>query len=83
VSIPLQVIGIDDNDGIAAGAIIAIVIGCVLVALGGGFLVYRWNLKRKEKIGKELEDSLIDRDTLNVPKGGEESDDEESDQEDE
>ncbi len=43
-------------------------IGSVLVALGGGYLVYRYNLKRKERIGKELEESLIDRDTLNVPK---------------
>lgn len=70
----MKVIGAADDDddsdhgGIAAGAIVAIVIGSVLVALGGGYLVYRWNLKRKEKIGKELEDSLIDRDTLNVHK---------------
>lgn len=54
VSVPFRVIGIndDDHDGIAAGAIVAIVIGCILLALGGGYLVYRWNLKRKEKIGK-------------------------------
>ena len=69
----------DDTDGITAGAIVAIVIGCVLVALGGGYFVYRWNLRRKERIGKELEESLIDRDTLNVPKEDEEADDEESD----
>ena len=54
VSIPLTVIGIDDG-GITAGAIVAIVIGCLIVAVGGGYFVYRWNLKRKERIGKELE----------------------------
>lgn len=50
VEIPFRIIGKgdDDDDGaIAAGAIVAIVIGCVLVALGGGYFVYRWNLKRK------------------------------------
>jgi hypothetical protein len=56
VAIPLNVIGIDDDsDGIVVGVIIAIVIGCVVVALGGGLFVYKWNQKRKEKIGKELE----------------------------
>lgn len=67
----MNIIGIDDNDGVTAGAIIAIVIACVVVALGGGFFVYKWNKNRREKIGKELEDSLIDRDTLNVPKDAE------------
>lgn len=83
VGIPLKIIGRRDDDDdhgvITAGAIIAIVIGCILVAVGGGYLVYRWNLQRKQKIGKELEDSLIDRDTLNQPKEPEESDDDEDD----
>ena len=77
----MSVIGIDDgSDEVVVGVIIAIVIGCIVVALGGGFFVYKWNQKRKEKIGKELEESLIDRDTLNVPKEEEESEEsEESD----
>ena len=50
----------------------AIVIGCILVAVGGGYLVYRWNLKRKASISKDLEESLIDRDTL-VTKNNEDS----------
>lgn len=85
VLIPLRIIGRGDDDGtIAAGAIVAIVIGCVLVALGGGYFVYRWNLKRKQKIGKELEESLIDRDTLNQPQkdSDEDEDSEEDDEED-
>ena len=54
VSIPLRIIGKGDNDheDVTAGTIIAIVIGCILVAIGGGYFVYRWNLKRKQKIGK-------------------------------
>ena len=55
-------------------------IGCFLIAIGGGYFVYRWNLKRREKIGKELEESLIDRDTINVPKEAEQSDDDEDDE---
>ena len=55
----------------------AIVIGGILVAVIGGYLVYRWNLNRKAIIRGEMEESLIDRDTLNVPK--DEDADEESD----
>ena len=58
----------------------AIVIGCILVAVGGGYLVYRWNLKRKASISKDLEESLIDRDTL-VTKNNEDSSSEEDDDE--
>jgi hypothetical protein len=58
--------------GLGGGAIVAIVIGCILVAVGGGYLVYRWNLKRKASISKDLEESLIDRDTL-VTKNNEDS----------
>lgn len=46
----------------------AIIVGSLLVVVGGAYLVYRWNLNRKKSIGKSLEDSLLDRDTLNVPK---------------
>ena len=51
VSIPISIIA----GGLGAGAIVAIVIGCILVAFGGGYLVYRWNIKRKANIKKELE----------------------------
>jgi hypothetical protein len=71
VSIPLKFIVNREDDpdgGVSGGAIVAIVIGCILVAVGGGYLVYRWNLKRQQKIGEELEESLIDRETFNVPK---------------
>lgn len=81
VEIPLKVIGL--NDGLSAGAIVAIIIGSLLVVVGGGYLLYRWNLKRKEATGKELEESLIDRDTLNVPKDEDEDSDDEEDEEDE
>ncbi len=53
------------------------------MAIGGGFFVYNWNKKRKEKIGKELEESLIDRDTLNVPKDEEDSEDSDEEEEEE
>jgi hypothetical protein len=46
-----------------------------LVAVGGGYLVYKWNLKRKANIKKELEESLIDRDTLVTSKNNEEEED--------
>lgn len=82
VLIPFRIIGREGDDGVVtAGVIVAIVIGCVLIALGGGYLVYRWNLKRKQKIGKELEESLIDRDTLNQPQK-DSDDDSESESED-
>ena len=68
VSIQLSIIA----GGLGGGAIVAIVIGCILVAVGGGYLVYRWNLKRKANISKDLEESLIDRDTL-VTKNNEDS----------
>ena len=74
VSIPLRILGIDD-EGLTAGAIVGIVIGSILVGVGLGYLVYRWNLKRKQPSGAGMEESLIDRDTLNVPKD-EDSDDE-------
>jgi hypothetical protein len=32
--------------------------------VAGGYLFYKRNLKRKASIKKELEESLIDRDTL-------------------
>jgi hypothetical protein len=50
-----------------------------LVAVGGGYLVYKWNLKRKDNIKKELEESLIDRDTLVTSKNNEENNEEEED----
>jgi hypothetical protein len=40
------------GSGLSGGAIVAIVIGGILVILAGGYFVYRWNNKRKEKIGK-------------------------------
>lgn len=62
----------DDHDhdhGLPAGAIVGIVIGGLLVVVGGAYLVYRWNLKRKrDAVGKDMEQSLLDRDTINVPK---------------
>jgi hypothetical protein len=78
VSIPLSIVA----GGIGGGAIVAIVIGCILVAIGGGYMVYRWNLKRQAAQGKDLEDSLLDRDTLNVPQeeSSEEDDDDEDDE---
>lgn len=77
VAIPLRILGIDD-DGLSAGAIVGIVIGSILVVVGLGYLAYRWNLKRKQQDGAGLEESLIDRDTLNVPKE-EDGDDDEDD----
>lgn len=77
----MNVFGIDDG-GLSGGAIVGIIIGSILVVVGGGYLVYRWNLKRKPKAGGDgLEDSLIDRDTLNQPKNEEESDDDDDDDE--
>lgn len=51
--------------------------------MGGAYLVYRWNLKKKTQLGKEMEESLIDRDTLNVPKDEDDDDSDEEDDEDE
>lgn len=75
MSIPLRILGIND-DGLSAGAIVGIVIGSILVVVGLGYLAYRWNLKRKQQDGAGLEESLIDRDTLNVPKDEDGDDDE-------
>ena len=90
IEIPLRLVGRPDNDdddhhddgGISGGAIVGIVIGSLLVVVGGAYLVYRWNLSKKNQEGKGMEESLLDRDTLVVPK--DEDDDQESDdQEDE
>ena len=87
IQIPLRLVGRPDNDdhddhddhdgGISGGAIVGIVIGSLLVVVGGAYLVYRWNLGKKNQEGKGMEESLLDRDTLNVPK--DEDADEESD----
>jgi len=81
----LRLVGRPDNDdhddhddgGISGGAIVGIVIGSLLVVVGGAYLVYRWNLSKKNQEGKGMEESLLDRDTLAVPK--DEDADEESD----
>ena len=52
--------------GLGSGVIIAILIGCILLALGCGYIIYKWNLKKNTRVRKDMEDSLIDRDTLNI-----------------
>jgi hypothetical protein len=46
-----------------------------LVVVGLGYLAYRWNLKRKRGDGAGLEESLIERDSLNIPKDDDVDDD--------
>ncbi len=83
VQISLKLVGVDD--GLSGVVVVAIVIGSLLVIVGGGYFVYRWNLKRKTLAGKGLEESLIDRDTLNMPPANEDEDEDEesNDEEDE
>ena len=75
VAIPLRILGVPEDDGLSGGAIVGIVIGSILVVVGAGYLAYRWNLKRKQESGSGMEESLIDRDTLNVPQNGDDKDD--------
>ncbi len=64
VKIPISIL----VPGLSGGAIAAIVIGCLLIAIGGGYMIYRWNLKRKSKIESDIERSLIERDTYDPSK---------------
>lgn len=85
IEIPLRLIGRpddnndDENGGLSGGAIVGIIIGSLLVVVGGAYLVYRWNLGKKKQEGKGMEESLLDRDTLNVPKDEDADEEEESD----
>jgi hypothetical protein len=59
----------DGDNGLSGGAIVGIIIGSMVVVVIGAYLVYRWNLNKKKSLeGKDMEQSLLDRDTINVPK---------------
>lgn len=70
---------IDEDGGLSGGAIVGIIIGSLLVVVGGAYMVYRWNLNRKKQLGRDMEQSLLDRDTLNMPKNEDEDEDEDED----
>lgn len=50
VSVPLKIV----TGGLSTGALIAIIIGGIIVLVGGGYLLYKWNLGRKQKVSKSL-----------------------------